>query len=45
MSAVADVVAAIRAGAGVVDESRENEGDVIFAGATICEAPVALLVR
>lgn len=45
--AVADAVAAIRAGRGVVvvdDEHRENEGDVVFAAATVTEAQVAFLM-
>ena len=46
-AAVADAVAAIRAGDGVVvvdDASRENEGDVVFAAATLTEAQVAFLM-
>jgi 3,4-dihydroxy-2-butanone 4-phosphate synthase len=46
-STVADAVAAIRTGTGVVvdDASRENEGDVIFAAAMLTEAQVAFLMR
>ena len=45
--AVEAAVAAIRAGRGVVvvdDEHRENEGDVIFAAATVTEEQVAFLM-
>ena len=44
---VAQAVAAVRAGRGVVvvdDAHRENEGDVVFAAATLTEAQVAFLM-
>lgn len=46
-SALADAVAAIRSGRGVVvvdDAHRENEGDVVFAAATLTEAQVAFMM-
>ena len=45
--AVADAVSALRSGRGVVvvdDASREDEGDVVFAAATLTEAQVAFLM-
>jgi len=45
-STITAAISAIRAGTGVVvvdDENRENEGDVIFAAATVTEAQVAFM--
>jgi len=46
-STITAAISAIRAGTGVVvvdDENRENEGDVIFAAATVTEAQVAFMM-
>lgn len=45
---VENALSALRAGQGIIvtdDESRENEGDLIFAAQTISESQMALLIR